>query len=205
MTLRPLLPAALVALLTPAAALAQAPADADTVLAAARAAYGGACYGLSADAAETGAYTEPPQRWQVTVPPDVEGLEPMTLVVWQVFCDAGAYNLSYLYWVEGPYTGLVPLAFPKSVFEVILERPDDFESPVREVRPTGWTATDRLVNASFDPATLTFSHYGKWRGLGDAFDGGSWVLRQEGVGILSYEVDASYDDQQTPVTLFPAP
>ena len=31
------------------------------------------------------------------------------------------------------------------------------------------------------------------------------VLMQEGVRILSYEVDASYDDQQTPVTLFPAP
>ena len=59
MTLRPLLPAALAALLIPAPAVAQAPADADTVLAAARAAYGGACYGLSADAAETGAKVVP--------------------------------------------------------------------------------------------------------------------------------------------------
>lgn len=202
--MRPMIPALLaMALLSPLPLAAQERASEADVIAASRAAYGAGCYAMTEEAAASGAYTEPPLRYEVTVP-DEYGGEPHPFVIWQVFCDAGAYNLMHVYWIEGDYIGLRPLAFAKPVFETVLERPDDPESPVKDVVLVSWAATQVLVNSAFDPATMTFTHYGKFRGLGDAFDAGTWVLAFEEARLISYEVDASYDGEINPVSLFSA-
>jgi hypothetical protein len=166
--------------------------------------YGTGCYAMTEEAAQSGAYVEPPQRFEVTLP-GFDGSADPVFIVWQVFCDAGAYNMMHVYWLEGEYIGLKPLAFPMPVFEVILEDPENPDSAVREVRQTGWTARERLVNSGFDPATLTFGHYAKYRGLGDAFETGEWVLSYEEVVTTRFEVDATYDEEINPVQMFPAP
>lgn len=185
-------------------AMAQEKATADTVLAASKAAYAGSCFALSDDAIAAGAPSATPVSYDVTVPGE-DGMEPQTYVVWEVLCDLAAYNALNVYWVENAYAELKPLSFPMPVITAELERPDDPESPVKSVAITGWTSVEKLVNPAFDPATRTFSHYGKYRGIGDAFDAGTWVLTGDATEIATFEVDASYDGEITPVTVYPAP
>lgn len=196
---RLLLPLGLCLGVLPGPVLAQA--DEASVLAAARALYGEGCYALMPEAAEM--IEDPVERYDVTIP-GYEGMEPQTMTVWQMICDMGAYNMSSVFWLEDPYGGLRPLAFARPVVDVVLERPEDPESPVREVRVGGWAATGRLVNAMFDPATATFSHYSKYRGVGDASEAGTWRLDLEETVLLTFEVDASYDGEINPVSLYTA-
>ena len=195
------LPALLAASLLPGPTLAQQ-ADEASVRAALQALYGEGCFALMPESAEV--FEDPIERFDVMVP-GYEGMEPQPMVVWQVLCDAGAYNLITLYLVEDAYGGLRPLSFAYPMADIVLERPDDPESPVAEVRIGGWAATGRLVNAGFDPATLTFSHYSKYRGLGDASETGTWVLTMDETVLRSFEVDGSYDGEINPVVLYPAP
>jgi hypothetical protein len=184
-------------------AFAEGKATPETVLAASKAAFAGSCWSLSEEGIAGGAPTDAPVRYDVTVPGE-DGSEPVSYVVWEVLCDMAAYNALYVYWVEGDYIGLKPMAFPKPVYSVEFERPDDSESPVKSMAVTSWTAVDKLVNPMFDPATLTFSHFNKYRGIGDASETGTWVLGHEAANLLTFEVDASYDGEINPIPLFPA-
>jgi hypothetical protein len=185
-------------------ALAQEKATPEKVLAASKVAFAGSCWSLSEEGVAAGAPTDVPVRYDVTVPGQ-DGAEPASYVVWEVLCDLAAYNVLYVYWVEGEYIGLKPLSFPVPVYTAEMERPEDTESPVKSMAVTSWTSVDKLVNPAFDPATLTFSHFNKYRGIGDASESGTWVLGHEAANLLSFEVDASYDGEINPIPLFPAP
>lgn len=185
-------------------AFAQDKATPEAVLAASKAAFAGSCWSLSEEGIANGAPSEPPVPYKVTVPGE-DGAEAADFVVWEVLCDMAAYNVLYIYWVEGEYIGLKPLSFPMPVFQAEMERPEDPDSPVKSLAVTSWTARDKLVNPAFDPATLTFSHFSKYRGIGDASESGTWVLGYEAANLLTFEVDASYDGEINPIPLFPAP
>lgn len=189
--------------LLPAPTFAQV--DEAKVLTAARAAYGGGCTALeSPPGLPEGAV----QRFEVMVPAG-DGMEPQPVILWQTLCQMGGSNRSFAFWVEDGFGGLQPLTFARPVVDVVLERPDDPESPVREAKVAGWAATPLLLNVAFDPATLTFADNSMARGLADAFAAGTWRLSVKDSLVQSviqtFEVDASYDGAANPIMVYPVP
>lgn len=146
--------------------------------------------------ADDGSLIEPPQRFDVMMP--LSFSEPEKATLWQFRCNLGAYNQTdvLLMWTE--FEGIVPLALAQPAVTVVNEDPENFESPVKEVKIAGWTARNAVVNGTFDPATGVLSATGRWRGIGDAYDAGDWVLRDGGLQLRHYEVDASYDGEVKP-------
>lgn len=58
----------------------------------------------------------------------------------------------------------------------------------------GFHATALLVNASFDEKTRTIASHAAWRGIGDAWDSGSWVFRDGTFLLVRFEVDPTYGE-----------
>lgn len=191
--LRPALPCLLAVLAS--AALADPLPDSlnDRAVAAFSAAFTDSC---TAAFAEDGSLIELPRRFDVTMPWSVTGPEQVTL--WQFRCTVGAYNLTDVFLLRTEFDGILPLALAQPAVVPVNEDPEDFESPVREVTIAGWTARSLVVNGSFDPATGVLSSTDYWRGIGDAYDAGAWVLRDGGFQLRHYEVDASYDGEAKP-------
>ena len=145
---------------------------------------------------EDGSLIEPPQRFQATMQSSYGEPEPATL--WQFRCDMGAYNLVHVFVIHTEFDGLRPLALPQPVLQVVNEDPEDFESPVKEILVTSWTAGFRAINAGFDPATGLLSEASFWRGIGDASTSSVWVLKNGGAVLQRFEADASYDGEIAP-------
>jgi len=145
---------------------------------------------------EDGSLIEPPQRFSATMASTYG--DPEAAILWQFRCDMGAYNLIDIFLIHTEFDGLRPLALPQPVVQVVNEDPANFESPVTEIRITSWTAGFRAVNAGFDPATGQLYAAGKWRGLGDAYDASTWVLKDGGAQLLHFEADGSYDEESNP-------
>jgi hypothetical protein len=148
---------------------------------------------------EDGGLVEPPQRYDVTAASSYDQPAPMAL--WQFRCNVGAYNLQSVFVAQSEYSGIVPLSFARPDLDVVLEDPENYEGPVKEVKITGWSASPVVVNGSFDPATGRLTATGLWRGLGDASDTAVWQLIDEGFRLVHFEVDATYDGQVNPETL----
>lgn len=148
---------------------------------------------------EDGELDEPPQRYDVMAASSYD--QPAPVVLWQFRCNVGAYNLQSVFLARTDYSGIVPLSFARPDLSVILEDPENYESAVKEVRITGWSASPEVINGSFDPATGRLTATGLWRGLGDASDTAVWVLIDEGFRLVHFEVDATYDGQVNPQPL----
>lgn len=142
------------------------------------------------------------EQWEITYQPDwtddEEQKETVTLI--QIYCFSGAYNISYNYYLHDEYQGVRPLAFAAPTYDVEYEN-DDYEAAVLGITVTGYSASRELVNGGFDFDTLTLTDHSKWRGLGDASSGGTWVFEQGNFTLVTYEVDASYDGEMNPETL----
>jgi hypothetical protein len=145
---------------------------------------------------EDGSLIEPPQRFQVTMGSSYGEPEPATL--WQFRCDMGAYNLVHVFLIHTEFDGLRPLALPQPVLQVVNEDPEDFESPVKKILVTSWTAGFRAINAAFDPSSGLLSEVSFWRGIGDASSSSVWVLKDGGALLQRFEADASYDGEIAP-------
>lgn len=148
---------------------------------------------------EDGRLIEPPQRYDVMAPSSYD--QPAPVVLWQFRCNIGAYNVQSVFLAHTEYSGIVPLSFARPDLDVVLEDPENYEGPVKEIRIPGWSASPVVVNGSFDPATGRLTATGLWRGIGDASDTAVWGLIDEGFRLLRFEVDATYDGQVNPETL----
>ena len=131
--------------------------------------------------------------------------EPQPMVLWQFPCNIGAYNVQTVFLAQSEMNGIVPLTLARPDVDVVLQDPENFEGPVKEVKIIGWSATPFVVNGTFDPATGDLSANGLWRGIGDASDTGLWRLVDDGFRLMRFDVDATYDGQINPVTLFDVP
>ena len=78
--------------------------------------------------------------------------------LYMVPCFSGAYNFSYQFYIGRDGSDY----FQRLLFA------DYSES-------YGWTGTDQLVGAFFEPDRLTLSSFAKGRGLGDCGTSGLWV------------------------------
>ena len=125
--------------------------------------------------------------------------ETVTLV--RLFCMAGAYNVTHSYYVHTDDEGLRPLALAAPNYDVRYEN-DDYEGAVLGIDLKGMTATTMLVNSSFDADTATLSSSSYWRGIGDASSQGTWVFDDGQFILVKFDVDASYDGEINPETIF---
>lgn len=115
----------------------------------------------------------------------------------QFYCDAGAYNEIFVYYISDEIDGVRELHFASPDLDIRYEN-DDFEGAVEEIRIIGFNEQNRLVNSSYDPQTYTITSHSKWRGLGDASSVGTWLFRHGQFVLVKYEVDASYDGEINP-------
>ncbi len=175
----------------PAAARAE-PTD-DEAVALFSAAFATSCLG---GFLEDGSLVEPPQRFQTSMASSYG--EPEPAVLWQFFCESGAYNLSSVFLIWTEFDGLRPLALPMPWLKVVYENPDAQDSPLKEIGVESWSATLRAINAAFDPATGELTAVSRWRGIGDAYDAATWVLRDGGAHLKAFEADATYDEEIKP-------
>jgi hypothetical protein len=117
--------------------------------------------------------------------------------LFRFFCSAGAYNESHIYYQQDEMNGLREVHFAMPEIDVRYEN-DDSEGKVESINVIGYKAEDRLVNSSYDEATLSISSHAKWRGAGDASSSGKWIFRDGAFTLVRYEVDASYDGEINP-------
>lgn len=187
-------------LLTLAASPALGDADDTTALAAFKAGFAGGC---DVELVAEDSLLGPVGRHDLVMPQ--AGSEPVAVSLWLFPCLMGAYNLTSVAYLKDDFWGIHPVSFAKPDFQVVQVDPDDPESAIKEIKVLGWTASPFLTNASFDPKTLTMINLAYWRGLGDVSDGGNWTLVDGAFRLTHYEVDATYEDEVNPVTLYPAP
>jgi hypothetical protein len=116
-------------------------------------------------------------------------------------CFYAAYNQidSWYLWEE--IDGLRELHFAAPELDITYEN-GDFEGKVEEIRIIGYKTQSTLVNSEFDPETLTLSEFSKWRGVADASSTASWIFRDGNFTLVKYDVDASYDGEINPQTVF---
>lgn len=137
--------------------------------------------------------------WTFQYSPDwSDGSEIEYVTLAQVFCTAGAYNVSHAFYWERDFAGLQPLALAVPSFEVHYEEEDNIDSKVLGIDIKGMTTQNILVNAGFDPETLNISAHSYWRGMGDASSIGVWTFRDGEFALVHYEIDASYNGEMDP-------
>ncbi|MCD7061134.1 DUF1176 domain-containing protein [Pelagibacterium xiamenense] len=153
------------------------------------------CYGIEED---FGTLSET-RSWELTWRHDYSDTD-STATLYEFFCDSGAYNANYVYYLVDEYDGALPVAFAVPEFDVVYED-DDFEGDVLDIPITGYGARLVLTNPHFDPETETITSHSLWRGLGDASSSGTWVFDEGRFRLVTYDVDPSYDGEINPERL----
>ncbi|WP_265519571.1 DUF1176 domain-containing protein [Nitratireductor luteus] len=120
--------------------------------------------------------------------------------LFRFFCGRGAYNENHAYFLANEDNEVLPLRFAVPELDIRYEN-DDTSAPVEDLRIIGYSASDLLVNSSYDPETLTITSHAKWRGVGDASSSGTWLFRSGTFQLVKYDVDASYDGEINPETM----
>ncbi len=127
---------------------------------------------------------------------DAADTPPHKVELYQMFCAMGAYNIKYVFLLRDPDSG--------GDFQLLsFARPN-----LRDVSNEGGSAPKvdgfgsdvTLVNAKFDPKTLTISTHALWRGIGDAWDAGHWRFVDGEFDLMRFEVDPTFDDDAAPRT-----
>lgn len=117
--------------------------------------------------------------------------------LYEINCYVGAYNVvaAYVFAAREDAPEDVQLvSFAAPAFFVEYSEDDTTQTELAadpEVR--GFSAETLLVNPSFDPDTLTISTDEKWRGLGDAWSAGRWMLESGRFVLKEYVVDPIYE------------
>lgn len=153
---------------------------------------------------EDGSLVDPPLRHDM-VSAVTWGGDPVPMTLWEFRCNIGAYNLQTVFMAESEMNGVVPLSFARPDLNVVLEDPENYDGPVKEVLISGYSANPYVVNATVDAAAGTISEYSAWRGIGDASSSAVWTLVDEAFRLTRFEVDPTYDGQVTPKVLVSFP
>lgn len=124
-------------------------------------------------------------------------------VLYHLNCGAGAYNLIDAYVLRDEYDDMSVLSFAQPTLDIKYEN-DDFEGKVQSIKIIGYEATQFLINSQVDPKAETIISSNKWRGLGDAWSSGTWHFHQGRFILVKYEVDPTYDGEETGTTIYEA-
>ena len=130
-----------------------------------------------------------------------ENFPPRPYRLYEYLCFEGPYNLGYVYFGADDYHEISSINFAIPTYDVTHEG-DDSHNAVLDIEVSGWTATNQLTNANFDPKTLTIHNFNKWRGPADAFSSGSWTFIGGEFVLQFFEVDASFDGERHPLRIY---
>ncbi|MCW5695864.1 MAG: hypothetical protein KIS96_03905 [Bauldia sp.] len=168
--------------------LAQSVPDLDAVIAAFRDTFGSDCDsgGMDSDLFER----FPPEVYSVGSPDRGERL-------YVLICNLAAYNATYALYLSRPDGQIEQLEFATPVVNFGAS-PDDAGESAAFVR----FDTDALLfNVVVDPAQMSITARVNWRGLGDAFSEGRWVLRDGEVVLTDYVIDPTLDLEENPIQI----
>lgn len=118
----------------------------------------------------------------------------------QFRCLLGAYNEVAVFVLVDEAGTAAPVLFPTPEAAIVYVDPDQ-QTQVESIAVGGIVEQRTLVNPIFDPERQTLEAYGKWRGLGDAFEVTRWAYRDGRFEIVYYAVDATYDLEANPQVL----
>lgn len=116
--------------------------------------------------------------------------------LFRFYCSTGAYNETHVYY-QYDDEGLRQLYFATPDLDIRYEN-DDTDSEVKSITTIGYQSVEKLVNSFYDEASQSITSHGKWRGVGDASDSGTWIFRNGRFSLVHFEVDASYDGEINP-------
>lgn len=119
-----------------------------------------------------------------------------TASLYRLFCARGAYNESHVFYLHSG-DELTLASFAEPFIHVNYEN-EDSEGKVLGIKVTGLRARNVLVNSSVDTKMLSVSSADKWRGVADASSSGTWLFKDGGFVLSTFEVDASYDGRINP-------
>ncbi|MEC9389393.1 MAG: DUF1176 domain-containing protein [Myxococcota bacterium] len=115
-------------------------------------------------------------------------------------CDAGAYNLVYVFFTQSDNGEFRNVGFAEPDTRHV-DATDD-ASVAKAV--VGWLAVDMLVNPVWDDAAQTLTTFNRARGMGDAGDRGVWGFDGGQATLRYYERDFTLDGRYTPTVYFAA-
>lgn len=120
--------------------------------------------------------------------------------LFRFYCDAGAYNENHVYYQYNGDDGLREIQFATPDLDIRYED-DNSDEKVESISIIGYGTTAKLVNSFYDEASQSITSHGKWRGVGDASDLGTWIFRNGAFSLVKFDVDASYDGEINPETV----
>lgn len=126
-------------------------------------------------------------------------------VLMRFYCDAGAYNEAHFYYLYQEDSGvgrLAQLSFAQPNVEPKYE--GDSDSKLLALPIVGWSSRLQLTNSGYDPKTKSITEHALWRGMGDASSTGVWVFDEGEFKLERYDVDASYDGEINPQSVYQA-
>ncbi|MGF1626323.1 MAG: DUF1176 domain-containing protein [Alphaproteobacteria bacterium] len=126
-----------------------------------------------------------------------EGARDVLLV--QFRCLLGAYNAVAVFVLVDETGTAAPVQFLTPEAAIVYVDAD--QTQVESIAVGGIVERRTLVNPVYDPERQTLEAYGKWRGLGDAYELTRWALRDGRFELVYYAVDATYDLQDNPQVL----
>ena len=142
------------------------------------------------------------RRWTFSYQPSwSEDAEAEHVTLYRVWCTAGAYNTTYIFYMHRGFEGLMPYAFAEPRFEAKYKNDDGLDGALQSLVVTGLDAAITLTNPEFDAETLTISSHAYWRGIGDASSSGVWAFKDGEFSLIRYDIDASYDGEINPKTV----
>ena len=121
--------------------------------------------------------------------------------LYQFNCSGGAYNLSSVFYGWDELNGLAPLSFASPMVKPDYED-DDADGKLVSLKLTGMEASFLMTNVEVDGRTGAITATGYWRGIGDASSSGVWQLADGEYGLVTYDVDASYDGVINPIRVY---
>ena len=112
--------------------------------------------------------------------------------LYRMHCDMGAYNETVVFLTRDEDGNFQILSFaqPTATYDYT----DDTDTKLKHPPVlTGILSSTSLVNADYDPETKTITAVGKWRGLGDAYDMGTYEFIDGAFQLTKYVVDPIYE------------
>lgn len=115
-------------------------------------------------------------------------------------CRYAAYNVVDVFYLWKDGEELRPLALAEP--ELDIRYAGDDPAKLESMYVIGFGTASQLINADYDPDTLTLTSFVKWRGLGDSWSSGKWIFRGGAFTLVRYEVDPTMDGKEEGIVVF---
>lgn len=118
-----------------------------------------------------------------------------TFHLFQMHCFLGAYNSGSVFLKQEDDGGFSVIAFAVPYFVFDYADPGKGSRIKTPPHIVGFRVNAILENAEFNPETRSIAARSSWRGMGDAWDAGTWTEIMGNFVMTRFEVDPTYDDE----------